>query len=105
MTITVAPGTAATLENARVRFTATVTRTSDTAVVWSLVEGDAAGTIGDDGTYSARDARGTFHVRATSRADAAATATATIDVTSVFPITEGGRGRGTGVEQAGGFRR
>jgi hypothetical protein len=89
VTVTVAPETTATIKNASVRFTANVSWTTDNGVDWSIVEGDAGGTIAGDGTYTAPDVHGTFHVRATSRADVAATATATIDVTSVFPISEG----------------
>ena len=50
-------------------FSATVTGTENTAVSWSLEEGAAAGSIDDDGMYTAPAEPGVFTVVATSVAD------------------------------------
>jgi hypothetical protein len=65
-----------------VRFTATVTGTSDTRVRWSI---DCCGTVGQDGTVTAPHADGTYHVTAQSLADTSKTATAILTV--VTPTT------------------
>lgn len=63
-------------------FSATVTHTSNTAVTWSVVEA-SGGTITAAGVYTAPALPGTFTVRATSQADA--TASATMPVPVVIP--------------------
>ena len=64
-------------------FTATVTGTSNTAVNWAVVEGAAGGSITNTGAYTAPNTSGTFHVIATSQADAAKAARATVNVAAV----------------------
>lgn len=61
-------------------FTATVTGASNTVVTWSLQEGTAAGAITQAGVYAAPSTAGTYHVIATSKADATKSATATVTV-------------------------
>lgn len=61
-------------------FAATVTGASNTAVAWSLEEGAAGGTIDANGNYVAPTTQGTFHLVATSVADPAKNATATVTV-------------------------
>jgi hypothetical protein len=61
-------------------FTATVQNTSNTAVTWSVME-STGGSIGTDGTYTAPNATGTYHVIATSVADTTKMAAATVHVT------------------------
>ena len=66
-------------------FTALVRGTrhsQSTAVTWSIQEGASGGRIDDSGNYTAPDAPGTFHVVATSVADHAKKATATVNVTA-----------------------
>jgi len=67
-------------------FTATVTGTINTAVVWSVQEGSAGGgivsTSENTATYTAPQATGTFHVVVTSQADPTKSA---IAVTQVGP--------------------
>ena len=50
-------------------FTATVTGTENTAVVWTIREGASGGSIDNQGTYTAPDTPGEYHVVATSQAD------------------------------------
>ena len=69
-------------------FTATVTGSSNTAVIWAVQEGAAGGTITDAGVYTAPPSLGTYHVVATSVADANKSATAAVSVqTSGFFTT------------------
>jgi len=70
---TVAPG-------GQQAFTATVSGTANTAVTWSVLEGDVGGTIDTSGLYSAPGAPGTYHVVATSQAAGTASASGTVTV-------------------------
>ncbi len=71
---------ATTLEPGATRsFTATVTGSADTSVTWSVQESNG-GTIDAAGNYTAPGAEGTFHVVATSNADRAVSASATVRV-------------------------
>ena len=80
-------------------FEGLVTGAVNDAVSWSMREGSAGGTIGSDpfgcfqcATYSAPATPGTYHVIATSVADASKSAVATVTVTppvlSMFPPAE-----------------
>jgi hypothetical protein len=59
---------------------ATVTGATDTSVTWSVQEGAAGGTITSAGVYTAPTSEGTYHAVATSRADPARSAVATLTV-------------------------
>ncbi len=61
-------------------FTAFVTGATNTAVVWSVKEGAAGGTITSMGVYTAPATLGTFHVIATSVSDPSQSAMATVTV-------------------------
>jgi hypothetical protein len=61
-------------------FVATVTGTTNRAVTWSIAEGASGGTVDVNGNYIAPTAQGTFHVAATSVADATKSASATVTV-------------------------
>jgi hypothetical protein len=61
-------------------FAAKVTGTINTAVTWSIQEGVAGGMINPSGGYTAPSSLGTFHVLATSAADANAVGIATVTV-------------------------
>ena len=63
-------------------FAATVLGPTNTAVTYSVQEGSSGGTISSGGVYTAPNARGTYHVVATSVADTSRKATATVTVTS-----------------------
>lgn len=62
-------------------FTATVTGNANTSVTWSVTEGAAGGSITTGGVYTAPATPGTYHVVATSVADATKSAMATVTVT------------------------
>lgn len=61
-------------------FHATVTGSADQAVTWSVQEGAGGGSIASNGTYTAPAAAGTYHVVATSHADASAQASVPVVV-------------------------
>src|SRR2546425_12048360 len=88
-TVTVQPGAvqvvvrpaAVTLAvNGTRRLAAQVSGNPDTAVLWSVSEGNSGGTVDPTGLYTAPATVGTFHVVATSHADPAISATATVTV-------------------------
>ncbi len=60
-------------------FTATVTGLADPSVTWAVTEGGAGGTV-TNGIYAAPSTGGTYHVVATSVADPARVAQATVTV-------------------------
>ncbi|HJW08335.1 MAG TPA: putative Ig domain-containing protein [Holophagaceae bacterium] len=68
-------------------FTASVTGSSNTSVVWSIQEGSGGGTIDNAGHYTAPGTPTTAHVVATSQADLGKSATATVTVVAAPAIT------------------
>ncbi|HEY6910633.1 MAG TPA: hypothetical protein VI356_14745 [Myxococcales bacterium] len=81
VSVAVAPASAALQAGAQQLFTATVANATDTRVTWSVREA-GGGTVAADGTYTAPQIAGTFHVVATSVADTSRSATATVTVTA-----------------------
>jgi hypothetical protein len=77
--LTIAPETATVRPGGTQSFTATVVGTANTGVTWSVQEA-GGGSVSAGGLYTAPGVRGTYHVVATSVADASKTATATITV-------------------------
>ncbi len=69
-------------------FTATVGGSANTQVAWSVLEA-GGGSIDGSGRYSAPPTPGTFHVQATSVADPARTALATVTVVPGPQVTVG----------------
>jgi hypothetical protein len=61
-------------------FSAAVSGTSDTSVIWSVQEGASGGTISSSGVYTAPVTPGTYHVVATSHADQSQSAIAQVIV-------------------------
>ncbi len=61
-------------------FTATVSGSENNDVKWSVQEGAAGGTVSANGSYTAPNVSGTFHVMARSAADPTRAGTATITV-------------------------
>jgi hypothetical protein len=80
--VTITPTSTTVITNGTKTFSATVTNSSNTQVIWSVLEADG-GTISQSGVYTAPVTVGTYHVRATSAADTTKYATATITITSV----------------------
>ena len=79
--------TAAVPEGGSLPFFATVKGAVDTSVTWSVQEGAAGGSITSSGIYTAPNTLGTYHVVATSIADATASASA---VVTIGPPTSSG---------------
>lgn len=79
--VSISPLTASVVAGGTQAFTATVTNSTNTAVTWSVQEGSAGGTV-VGGLYTASGTPGTYHVLATSVADATKSATATVTVTA-----------------------
>jgi 6-phosphogluconolactonase (cycloisomerase 2 family) len=69
------------------RFNAIISGSADTAVTWTIQEGERGGVIQPDGTYTAPGVAGSYHLIVTSRADPTKSATATLQVTSQSVIT------------------
>jgi hypothetical protein len=61
-------------------FGALVTGSANSGVSWSVQEGDAGGTISAEGVYTAPSAPGTYHVIATTSADATRSVAGTVTV-------------------------
>ncbi len=66
------------------QFASLVSGTIDTGVAWAVVE-PSGGTISASGLYGAPQSTGTFHVRASSRADPSVQGSATVTVTTTPP--------------------
>ncbi len=64
-----------------VSFDAIVTGTANTSVTWSVQEGAAGGSVTSAGAYTAPAGAGTYHVVATSQADATKSSSALVTVT------------------------
>jgi chitinase len=79
--ITISPQSVDLPPGATQKFTSQVTGSNDTSVAWTLAEGQEAGTISSDGTYTAPAVAGTYHVVAQSRADPARSVAGTVNVT------------------------
>jgi uncharacterized protein YjdB len=75
----VSPAAATVVAGSTAAFSATVTGSVDTRVVWTVVEA-GGGTIDADGTYAAPGTPGGYHVVATSVADAGASGRAAVTV-------------------------
>jgi hypothetical protein len=78
--VTVAPATVTVALGALQPFTATVTGSVTIAVIWTVQEGAAGGSIDTQGNYTAPQVAGTYHVVATSAGDPTKSGTATITV-------------------------
>jgi len=78
VTVTITPADVPMPSNSTFRFTAQVRGASDTSVRWSVLEGDAGGTIDATGFYISPLTSGEYHVVATSNADPSAAATALV---------------------------
>jgi PKD repeat protein len=80
ISVIVLPSTINVLPNGTQQFTASITGSTNTAVAWSVQEGAPGGTVSASGLYTAPPAAGTYHVVATSQADASKSGTATVTV-------------------------
>jgi hypothetical protein len=80
LTVTITPATAELLVGTTQVFTATVSGSNDARVTYSVIEGQAGGTVSEEGEYLAPAAPGSFRVRATSVANPARFAEAQVTV-------------------------
>ncbi len=85
--VTLTPATAMARVGQMIAFDARVTGTENGRVTWSVVEGASGGQISATGVYTTPATPGVFHVRATSEADAMATAIATLTVTDGISVS------------------
>lgn len=84
--VTVTPNPADMLRGTTQSFVATVTGTTNTAVMWSVQE-NSGGTIDSKGLYTApQGSDGTFHVIATSQANSAVTGIAAVNVVNAAEV-------------------
>lgn len=82
--ITVTPVTSALTPSGKQQFTCAVTGSNQTGCTWSVTEA-AGGAVTGGGLYTAPTTAGTYHVVATSVADTAKKATATVTVAPAAP--------------------
>jgi hypothetical protein len=80
--VSITPSTVALSQGGTRQFSATVQGTSNQGVTWSIDE-SGGGSITTSGLYTAPSKEGTFHVRATSKADTGQYAQATVTVNAV----------------------
>jgi hypothetical protein len=83
--ISVSPSSSAVLFGGTKQFTATMNDGSQTAVVWSIQEGPAGGTISPDGLFSAGSSQGVYHVVAAASTDPKLTGSAPVVVINNTP--------------------
>jgi len=81
--VSISPVAATSPPSAYTQFSATVTGNTNTAVTWTVREGSAGGTVSTTGKYKAPATAGIYHVVATSKANPAKSAAATITVGTV----------------------
>jgi 6-phosphogluconolactonase (cycloisomerase 2 family) len=78
VTVAINPSTVTVPEGGSLSFVATVKGAANTSVTWSVQEGTTGGSITSLGVYTAPNTLGTYHVVATSVADATASASAAV---------------------------
>lgn len=80
VTVTISPASATVDACTSAQLSATVTGVADTSVTWSIQEGATGGSVDASGKYTAPSAAGTYHLVATSKASASASATVPVVV-------------------------
>ena len=80
VSVAIVPSAATVPEGGSLSFLATVKGVADTTVTWSVQEGTTGGSITSSGVYTAPNTLGTYHVVATSAADATASASAVVTI-------------------------
>ena len=78
--VSISPTSVSLARSTSQAFAAAVSGTANASVTWSVQEGSAGGAITSAGLYSAPSTTGTYHVVATSQADATKSAVATVTV-------------------------
>ena len=85
ITVAIQPNAVTMAPGQMVPLAASVSGSSNVSVVWSLTEGTPGGSVTAQGLYTAPTVAGTFHVVATSQADASKSATTAVTVTTQNP--------------------
>ncbi len=85
VSVSLSPASVSVAAGGTQAFVATVSGSTNKAVTWSVQEGSAGGSVSATGVYTAPGAAGTFHVVATSAADATKKASATVTVSATTP--------------------
>ena len=80
--VVISPDSETLYPSDRETFTASVTGTADPSVTWAVSEGDAGGTVAEDGTYTAPSTEGAYHLVATSKVSLTSKATSSVSVSS-----------------------
>ncbi len=80
VSVAIVPSTATVPEGGSLSFLATLKGAATTTVTWSVQEGTTGGSITSAGVYSAPNTLGTYHVVATSAADATTSASAVVTI-------------------------
>jgi hypothetical protein len=88
VSIAVSPLTASVAAGGTVQFSATVSGSTNTSALWSVVE-PGGGSVSGTGLYTAPATAGTYHVEATSSADASKQSSAAVTVTAPPPPSSG----------------
>ena len=92
ITVSVSPTTTSVDQGDTSQFSVSVTGSSNQAVIWSIQEGSAGGSINQAGLYTAPAAAMDVHVVATSVADTSKSSSALVTVNAVsvsMPATAG----------------
>jgi len=76
--VSISPGAVHVAPSGMQQFSASINGSSNVTFSWSVQEGASGGSITDTGLYTAPAATGTYHVVATNKADASASASATV---------------------------
>jgi len=85
VSVSLSPASVSVAAGGTQAFVATVSGSTNKAVTWSVQEGSAGGSVSASGVYTAPRSAGTFHVVATSAADATKKASATVTVSATPP--------------------
>ena len=85
--ISISPATAGLKPGETAQFHAAVTGVSDLGVLWSVSEGASGGSIDANGSYTAPQTAGPYHVVATSHFDPSKTAAAEVTVSAAPAIS------------------
>lgn len=90
MSVSISPHRPIVVVGGSVNLEATVSNATNRAVTWSIVEGASGGAITASGVYTAPANAGTYHVTATSQADANKSDTIDVDVHTISPCPAAG---------------
>lgn len=85
VSVAISPGSLGIMTRGKKQFAATVSGTDQKGITWAIQEGSAGGTIDPQGSYTAPNQIGVYHLIATSQADPEKKAVVTVDVQRCNP--------------------